>query len=303
MDVCIEYINRQTYSYNYTYCLSASGLGGPRNEYEYIYFKLHVSTSEDLTTKRGYAEIGIIDKEDFSLYPCKVKLGYVYIKTAEAMSESLNRYRSEGTLYKFACILYNKDFSSKRDFIFIGTVQELAGCCQVLEYYVNNDFDINTCQIDKLCNKDRHYASKFGIQTYTMLDIAKNIKFTDFIEYIQSAENKAYSDYYYSFRQGEYACDYWETLTFKTENVVFAEIVENILCRRKTRVDNYYIIENKYESPTSYIGSMYTGYENKGETERDPYGDFKNETINQIINESCRLFPPELFIICKLISG
>ena len=298
MGVCVEYINRQTYKYQYTYSLPHTHLN---SENDYIYFELHVCISKDANTKSGYAEIGIIDKESLSLYPCKVKLGYIYIKSAEAMPDSLSRSRSENTVYNFTCYLFDKRFSTKKDFQYIGTVHEFAGCCQVLNYYVNNGFDINTCNFNRLRNKFRHSVDRWGIEAYTMLDISANLQFTNFIEFINSAENRAYSSTKYSFRRGEYAHDYWETLAFRTDNPAFAEIVGSILHRHITEMDNNYCIEYEFKEDTDYNGGLSVMVEKEGTEEIQPRGDFKKETITKLINESCRVFPSELYMICKLI--
>ena len=298
MDVCIEYINRKTYKYKYTYSLPHSSLN---HEDDYIYFKLQVCVSEE-KTKSGYAEIGIIDKEGLTLYPCKVKIGHVYIKGAVAVAESLNRYRSEDTLYIFSFDLFDRDFSKKVELTYTGTVHEFAGCCQILNFYIDNHFDINDFHIEKLENKYRHYASRFGIEAYTMLDISENIQFTNFIDFINSAENRAYSECEYNFRRGEYAHDYWETLTFKTNNSVFAEIVESVLHRPKTMKDGLFCIEYEYKEDTYYGGGISVMVEKEGIEEVKSQGVFKKKTIMKIINESCRTFPSELYIICKLIS-
>lgn len=44
MDICVEYINRQTYKYQYTYSLPHTHLD---NGGEYIYFKLHLCISKE----------------------------------------------------------------------------------------------------------------------------------------------------------------------------------------------------------------------------------------------------------------
>ena len=303
--ICIEYVNRQTYKYNYTYSLPHSNLN---NGNDYIYFRLLVGTKPfvdkptDEKTERIYAEIGIIDKENLSLYPCKVRLGHVYIKAAEAIPESLSRSRAEDTLYNFSCYLYDTSFSDKREFMYIGTVHEFAGCCQVLNYFVDNGFDINNCRIDKLRNKYRHYATQWGIEAYTMLDIYENIQFTDFLDYISSAENKAYESCKYNYRRGEYAHDYWETLTFITDNLAFSEIVESVLHKDRMISDNHFVIEYEFKAQTDYGGGISIMTEKEGTKEVKPIGDFKKETIKKIINTSCRNYPSDLFIICKLIS-
>lgn len=298
MDICVEYINRQTYKYQYTYSLPHTHLD---NGGEYIYFKLHLCISKE-GEKSGYAEIGVIDKETLSLYPCKVKLGHVYVKSAEAKPESLNNYRSENRVYYFTSYLYNKDFSAKKEFSYTGTVHEFAGCCQILNYYIANGFNIDTCQIDKLENRFRHSVSHWGIEAYTMLDVSDNLKYTDFIDFISSAENRAFTECEYSCRRGEYAHDYWETLTFRTDNLAFAEIIERVLHRTKKVVDNHYCIEYEFKEDTDYNGGLSVMIEKEGKEEVTPKGVFKKQTINKIINESCRDFPSELYIICKLIS-
>ena len=115
MDICVEYINRQTYKYQYTYSLPHTHLD---NGGEYIYFKLHVCISKE-GEKSGYAEIGVIDKETLSLYPCKVKMGHVYVKSAEAKPESLNNYRSENRVYYLLHIFTTKIFRPKRSFLIL----------------------------------------------------------------------------------------------------------------------------------------------------------------------------------------
>lgn len=253
-------------------------------------------------TKSGYAEIGIIDKESLLLYPCKVKLGYVYIKSAEAIPDSLSRSRSEDTVYNFSCYLFDKGFATKKGFQYIGTVHEFAGCCQVLNFYVDNGFDVSRCKIGILRNRFRHSVERWGIEPYTMLDISANLLFTNFIEFIKSAENRAYSATEYSFRRGEYAHDYWETLAFRTTNPAFAEIVGNVLHRHITEKDNCYCIEYELKEDTDYNGGLSVMVEKEGTEEIQPKGDFKKETIMKLINESCRTFPSELYMICKLIS-
>jgi hypothetical protein len=261
-----------------------------------------VCISKDGDTKSGYAEIGIIDKESLTLYPCKVKIGYIYLKDAVAVAESLERSRSENTLYSFSFYLYDREFKFRKELTYTGTVHEFAGCCQVLNYYVNSNFDIKTCQIGKLENRFRHSVSQWGIEAYTMLDISENLHFTDFISFINSAENKAYSKCEYSFRRGEYAHDYWEILTFRTENLAFAEIVEEVLHRHKKLSNNSYFIDYEFKDSTDYNGGLSVMIEKEGTEEVKPKGQFKKETIIKIVNGSCRTFPSELYMICKLIS-
>ena len=131
--------------------------------------------------------------------------------------------------------------------------------------------------------------------------ISANLQFTNFIEFINSAENRAYSSTKYSFRRGEYAHDYWETLAFRTDNPAFAEIVGSILHCHITEKDNNYCIEYEFKEDTDYNGGLSVMVEKEGTEQIQPRGDFKKETITKLINESCRVFPSELYMICKLI--
>lgn len=301
MNDCIELIDRKTYKYRSTYSLPHTHLDIAD---EYVYFIKRTGVPKGSNESNVCAEIGILDIEDSSLYPCKVKIGRIYIVKAEAVPNN-DRYKTgsvDDTVYVFFCNLFNKCFSEKREFEFKGTVHEFAGCCQILNYYVENDFEIDSCQLDRIQNSERRYWDRSGTEPYKVLEIADNIQFTDYIKFLYSAENRAYASCKYSFRHGEYAHNYWETLIFRTDNPAFAEIVGSILQRHITEKDNYYCIEYEFEVDTDYNGGLNVMVEKEGTEEIQPKGDFKKETITKLINESCRDFPPELYIICKLIS-
>lgn len=302
MNECIELIDRNTYKYRGTYSL-------PHTHFdiidEYVYFINRTGVAQSSNESNVCAEIGILDLEDLSLYPCKVKIGRIYVVKAEAVPNN-NRYKTgsvDDTVYVFFCYLFNKSFSEKREFEFKGTVHEFAGCCQILNYYVENNFEIDLCQVDRIQNKSRRYWDRSGTQPYKVLEIADNIQFTDFVKFLYSAENRAYASCKYSFRHGEYAHDYWETLTFRTDNPAFIEIVQKVLNREIIKQDNYYSVEYEFSEDTVYNGGLSVMVEKEGTEVVNPKGAFKKETIKKVINESCRTFPSELYIICKRVSS
>lgn len=298
MSCCVEYIDKKTLKYRYSYSLKSSPLSVD-SEYYYISLRQKIIDNK----KIFFGETGLIDPYSLNLIPCNIKLGHIYVNDVICTNqEKVNWSRSENTLYCFSFILYDRKYKSYQDYVINATFHEFAGIIQVLNYYIDNDFDLNSIHIDKLQNKYHYNRNCWGVEPYTVLDISKNIEYYDFYEFILNCDNTAWGSCSYSFRKGEYAHDYGESLIFKTKNIVFIEIIKKILQTDINREENFYTAECKFVDKTDYNGGISVMVEEEGRWETEPKGDFKKRTIRKIINESLKHFPSDLYIICKLLS-
>lgn len=300
MSRCIEYINKSTYSYRYTYSISSSSF---KKSEDYIYFQLNRRCENRAKSSYiNYAEVGSIDVESLSLHPGFVRLGHVHLHEVICSKQyKVNFDRPENTVYDFDFSLYNSDYTDKINIVLQMTVHELAGCCQILENYVKLGYDIHAIDFSLLHNRF-HKDERWDIQPYQMFDISKGLYYTDYIKYLEDVDNKAYRSCFYSFRKGEYGHGYWETFEFRTKNKVFAQLTANALDKQIATEDDYYIVSYSYNEQTDYSGGLSAMIEKEGTFSATPNGEQKKILINRIINSTHRVFPSEIDIISEMIK-
>ena len=292
----IEYINTSTYKYTYTYRFDLAKLD---KRYEYILFS-QICKQLDKTSKQYYAKMGIIDPITMDLYECPVKLDYIYVLSA--LGNKSNENCPECSTYNFVFMIYNSEFNNKRKLHFCGSVHEFIGCCQLLNYYVNSGFDINKINEEKLSNRYSFRANSFGIESYTMLDISKKIKYSDFLDFLQNAKVKSYSSCHYNIRRGEYAHGYWEIITFSSTNIVFVQLLCSLYGKEITNNDGLFKVEMRFDEEVDYNGGLSVMIEDEGVFETDSHSHFKEDLIKDIVNKTHKDFPSELDIMCRLIA-
>lgn len=296
MGICTEILNLKTYKYNYSYVRS-SLVSSKKNEY--VYFQLNYRI-DDNNIKIYFAETGYINSITCDLIPSNIKIGNIYIidvtcPDKDLVNESLPQY----TYYRFHFHLYNKDYTSYIEQSILCSVKKFGGYCQILNYFVSSDYDISDIDFSRLVSSEEYFDT---VEPYEYVNVGRNLRFSDFIDLLYQSENKAYMECYYSNRYGEYAHIYSETLTFKTYNLVFAQILSKTLHIPHKVSDGVYEITAQHVEDTEYSGGMSSGIEEQGTFNVTSKGEFKKDLISKIINQTYKNFPSELDIICQMIK-
>ena len=294
-----ELINTANFDYFSTFALPDY----PQRGKEYYYIRIPNIEAKMPQVETGLVRLIAYDEtyETIEVLPCSINLMYIHVIDIFINDYDKFKYERCRQIFDFHVRVYNKDYMTNKVFHINCTVQEFAGYCCVLNYYVDNNYKIEDINLEKLFTK-RTEEKEFR-HPYSLLGINENNKYSDFLQMLYSSDYTYVSELSNSYR---YHCDFekkYEILSFFTTNIVFAEILENILKVKKIYDDGKYIVEIRTRSIITEKSWDTPFYEKQRPCTKigKSNGLFKKETIDKIIYESHRNFPSELEIICKKI--